>query len=470
MASGNVSDKESVDIFEVVSGETANKKALEELLGFVHSSLTTPKFPEIPEKFAGLERLRELLDYIIMMRNTMYRFAQGDIDAEIKHRGFMAGCLKELQAHLRHLIWYADRLASGDFEQRIDFMGHFAVYFNRMSKEFYGTLKTLREREANLLDLTKDLHLSEERWKLAVTCTQDGVWDIDLMARRAFFSPRLWEILRRPVVRGDVDFDPVSWGGFIHADDLAKWSEIMSSIRDRPITDLGRRYAEFRVMGGDGRYRWIGVHHMIIRNSDRVPCRFVGTCEDIQEQREREDEIRGQATHDQLTKLPNRYLYNDRFLQKMVMAKRNASSIVLILWDLDGFKWVNDTYGHLAGDRLLVVVADLMRGTLRETDTLARFGGDEFVMLLSCPRGHEKEAAVLTTGRIYEVLNKPLNVGVEKVSIGASCGISFFPTHTTDGDELFSLADSALYRAKSSGKNRAVIWVSESSKDRQSPA
>jgi diguanylate cyclase (GGDEF)-like protein len=470
MAPENIPGAEPINVLDSAS-EATLKKMLEDLPKFVYGLLTSPKFqPEVPESLTGLDSLQEIIDYVAMIRNTAYHFAQGDIDADIKQKGFMAGCLKELQAHLRHLVWYADRLASGDFEQRIDFMGHFAAYFNRMSKEFYDTLKALRDNEANLLKLTRELHLSEERWKLAVTCTQDGVWDIDLTTRRAFFSPRLWEILRMQVIKDDIDFDPVTWGGFIHTDDIAKWVEIINSVNNRAITDLGKRYTEIRVMGGDERYRWIGVHHMIISNSEGMPCRFVGTCEDIQERREREEEIRTQATHDQLTRLPNRYLYNDRFLQKMVMAKRNASSIALILWDLDGFKWVNDTYGHLAGDRLLVVVADLMRASLRETDTLARFGGDEFVMLLSCHRGHEKEVAARTTDRIFEMLKEPIDIGVEKVRIGASCGISFFPRHTTDGEALFSLADRALYKAKSSGKNRAVIWASERSKDKKAPA
>jgi diguanylate cyclase (GGDEF)-like protein len=209
---------------------------------------------------------------------------------------------------------------------------------------------------------------------------------------------------------------------------------------------------------------------MVIVNSDGVPRRFVGTCEDIQELREHEDEIRQQATLDQLTKLPNRYLYNDRFLQKMVMAKRDSSSLVLILWDLDGFKWVNDTYGHLAGDRLLVVVAEMMRNSLRESDTLARFGGDEFVMLLTSPKGLEETVVTNATARIFNILSEPLDIGGEKVKIGASCGVSFFPKHTSDGEVLFNLADKALYRAKKTGKNKAVIWDAKKTRPKKTKA
>jgi diguanylate cyclase (GGDEF)-like protein len=251
----------------------------------------------------------------------------------------------------------------------------------------------------------------------------------------------------------------VAWGSHIHPDDLPKWAEVVNAPRGGKImNEQGKQYSEFRVIGGDGKYRWVGVHHMVIVNNDGAPRRFVGTCEDIQEMREHEDEIRKQATLDQLTKLPNRYLYNDRLLQKMVMAKRNATSLVLILWDLDGFKWVNDTYGHLAGDRLLVVISEIMKASLRETDTLARFGGDEFVMLISSYRDQEEDVAKLATSRIFNALKEPLDVGVERVRIGASCGVSFFPRHTSDGEVLFNLADKALYEAKKAGKNRAVVW------------
>jgi diguanylate cyclase (GGDEF)-like protein len=430
----------------------------EDLLNLFFDMMYSPRFPLIPDWARDIERIEEIEEYIRIIREGAYNFAHGDLSAEVKGKGFLIGCFKELQANLRHLTWFAKRVASGDYDQQIDFMGDFSEYFNRMARDFYEALKSLRESEADLLKITKELHLSEERWQLAVSCTQEGVWDIDLTTRKVFFSPRFCEILRMPIVHEDIDFDPVRWGGFVHPDDLQKWAEIVNSAGRKLMADMGKQYVEFRVMGGDGKYRWLGMHHMAIVNSDGVPRRFVGTCEDIQELREREDEIRKQATLDQLTKLPNRYLYNDRFLQKMVMAKRDASSLVLILWDLDGFKWVNDTYGHLAGDRLLVVVADLMRNSLRESDTLARFGGDEFVMLLSSPKGQEVAVVNRATSRIFSAMREPLDIGVEKVKIGASCGVSFFPKHTNDGEVLFNLADTALYHAKRTGKNKSVIW------------
>jgi diguanylate cyclase (GGDEF)-like protein len=416
----------------------------------------------VPRKKKGLnavKRFVEIARYVGTLRGDAYCFAHSGLPRELEGRGFLTGCFEELQTNLRRCVWFAKRSVSEDRDRQIDFKGNLSEYFNRMSGDFHEALKSLRESEANLLKITKELQKSEERWQLAIACTQDGVYDIDLCTKKAFLSPRAWEILRKPVIRHDVDYDPVKWGHFIHPDDLGKWDEIVNMSGDGGrINDQSKHYFEFRVMGGDGKYRWGGINHMVIVNAAGIPRRFVGTLEDIQEMREREDEIRKQATLDQLTKLPNRYLYNDRLLQNIVMAKRNVTSLVLILWDLDGFKWVNDNYGHLAGDRLLVTVAALMRSSLREIDTLARFGGDEFVMLITSYRGHEEKVANLTVSRIFDALSEPLDIGGEKVQIGASCGISFFPRHTNDGEVLFNLADKALYEAKKTGKNKAVIW------------
>lgn len=451
-------------------GETTDsRRVIDELLSFFRFALTKSKFPEIPADLAQDEVFQEIVDYLAMLRENLYRFSRGDLSGQIRHKGFVAGSMKELQAHLRHITWHLDRLASGDFQQHLDFMGEFAESFNRMSTQFYDALSALRESEANLLKLTEELHINEERWKLAVACTQDGIWDIDLTARTAFFSSRLWEILRRPGRPEELAFDPEQWRNSIHPDDREKWDGVMRKTSERVTAEWGREYTEFRIRGGDERFRWIGVYHMLLADEDGKPYRYVGACEDIQEKREREENIRIQATHDQLTGLPNRYLYNDRLRQQMVMAKRNDSSLILVVWDLDGFKAVNDTYGHLAGDQLLIAVAQRLHSCLRETDTLARFGGDEFVMLLSSSRGHETEVAVQMTTRILESLKSPIDVGPGKVRIGASCGISFFPKHSTVGEELFDMADKALYKAKHAGKNRAQVWIPPKSGDVAKP-
>jgi diguanylate cyclase (GGDEF)-like protein len=451
-AKGPSSEKGEGSI-ESLCGETL------ELLSFIKTVLTSPRVPEASARFAQDAVFSEVLGYVDMVRKSVFSLAKGKIEFNIEMRGFLGGCLKELQSNLRHMTWFVERMGNGDFDQTMDFMGDFSNAFNRLNTDFKNTIEALKASEANLIKTTSELHVSEERWKLAVACTQDGVWDVDLRMGRAYFTQRMWEILRRPPRSDYVYFEERYWLRYVYPDDREKLVSEIKGATNKIGSEMNRRYTEFRVRCGDGQFRWMGAHHMLITDGEGVPFRIVGACEDIQERRQREDAIRIQATHDKLTGLPNRYLYVDRLAQQIVMAKRNESSLVMIVWDLDGFKHVNDTHGHLAGDALLVAVGDIMKASLRETDTVARFGGDEFVMLLSSARGQERAVASLISGRIFDALKPLVNLGDISVRIGASGGVSFYPEHSTDPEELFNMADTALYYAKKHGKNMAKEWA-----------
>lgn len=451
-------DEPSPGITEKTESPLIEEMSVRELLGVVSAFLTAAKAPLVRQEFLADEVFAAVVENLTTLRDTLSRFSRGDLTCPVKGRGFLIGCLKELQAHLQHLTWHAERLSKEDFVQRVEFMGNFADSFNAMADKLYEAMNARRENEARLLSLTEELHASEERWKLAVNCSQDGIWDIDIATKRAYFSPRLLEILHGIEKETETIFDEGKWRAHILPDDLPVWDNVMRRVNETS-GESDRHYFELRLRGEDGRYRWVGAHYMLICDAQSRPNRFMGAIEDIQERRERDDLIRIQATHDNLTGLPNRYLYNDRLAQQMVMAKRTQAALIMGLWDLDGFKAINDTFGHLAGDQLLREVARKMVSCLREVDTLARFGGDEFVMLLSCSRGEEANVAMRMTTRIFEALRGPIDVGEARVIARASCGISYYPKHTTDAEILFELADKALYTAKRTGKNRVQIWI-----------
>ncbi len=286
-----------------------------ELLSYVLEALSDDAFPETPAAFAADETFARIRGTLLSLRESLFRFSKGDIRVNVDQTGYLTQCVKNLQAQLRHLTWHAGRLADGAYKHP-DFMGNLFESFNEMAREFYNTLHALRESEANLVRVSKEAHANEERWKLAATCTQDGIFDIDLVTGRAFLSPRLLEIVKQPQeVDEDVMFDPQVWSRFFHPDDRERWNGRIGEARafagDKYVV-----YAETRVKGGDGEYRWIAANYMILKDKSGEPYRFVGAVEDIQERREREDAIRMQATHDQLTGLPNRYLYNDRLARR----------------------------------------------------------------------------------------------------------------------------------------------------------
>lgn len=176
----------------------------------------------------------------------------------------------------------------------------------------------------------------------------------------------------------------------------------------------------------------------------------------LAESRAAEARIRHLAQHDPLTELPNRALLSDRLGQALVAAKRDARRLAVIFIDMDNFKPINDTLGHAVGDRLLQQIASRLRTSLRESDTVARIGGDEFVVLLrNVTDGPDAQAVA---DKLREVLIQPFVVDSHTLVVGASIGVALYPDHGSEALELFRHADEAMYRAKRDGRNRVQIF------------
>lgn len=167
--------------------------------------------------------------------------------------------------------------------------------------------------------------------------------------------------------------------------------------------------------------------------------------------RNAEQQMRFMATHDDLTKLPNRSLIKERIEQALLQHARHNEPLALLFIDLDGFKEVNDQFGHDAGDELLLKLAALLQSAVRKSDTVARFGGDEFVILLTGLL-HRDDAAIVAQ-KILASLAAPLMLSVGQVQVGASIGIAVYPEDGTDSTSLLKVADSLMYRIKQQGKN-----------------
>jgi diguanylate cyclase (GGDEF)-like protein/PAS domain S-box-containing protein len=185
---------------------------------------------------------------------------------------------------------------------------------------------------------------------------------------------------------------------------------------------------------------------------------FLCVQQDVSEKKELERKIEFLAYHDVLTGLPNRSLFNDRMQQAMSQAKRNKTGFSLLYVDLDGFKEINDSHGHAAGDQLLQLVAERLRTCVREGDTVARLGGDEFIVLLddvSSDYGLKNVAH-----KIIDAIARPYELDVCPARITASIGISRYPGDAVLTEKLMSCADEAMYMAKHAGKNRYSMWYS----------
>jgi diguanylate cyclase (GGDEF)-like protein/PAS domain S-box-containing protein len=190
---------------------------------------------------------------------------------------------------------------------------------------------------------------------------------------------------------------------------------------------------------------------------DLNKCKVVfSIARDISERKKAEETIRRQAYHDALTGLPNRMLFKDRLTEAILHARRHDRMLGLLFLDLDRFKNINDTLGHIVGDRLLQGVAERLGSCLQEEDIIARLGGDEFTVLL--PQINRLEDAVKTAQRILEALKAPFRFDGHDLHINASIGIALYPSDGEDAEVLLRNADTALYRAKEKGRNTYQLY------------
>jgi diguanylate cyclase (GGDEF)-like protein/PAS domain S-box-containing protein len=197
----------------------------------------------------------------------------------------------------------------------------------------------------------------------------------------------------------------------------------------------------------------------VVKDESGVVQQFVAMVADITQRKLDEEKITYQANYDQLTNLPNRTLFMDRLTQLVLEGKRAKTSVGLMFVDLDGFKAINDTLGHDAGDQLLIEASRRLEKCVREADTVARLGGDEFTVIM--PLIDNFEAAAIVAGRIITSLGEPFNLDGREGRISASIGISILPSQASTASELLHNADVAMYQAKRSGKAKYEIYRPE---------
>jgi diguanylate cyclase (GGDEF)-like protein/PAS domain S-box-containing protein len=209
----------------------------------------------------------------------------------------------------------------------------------------------------------------------------------------------------------------------------------------------------------DGTLFWNDFHVAPMRDADGVLTHFVGVIDDVSERQRYEEQLAYRATHDELTGLPNRQLLHDRLQQAILNAERYGREVAVVFVDLDDFKLVNDSLGHGAGDVALKSVAARLRAIVRDTDTVGRFGGDEFVIVLTEQTDEDGMRQVIE--RISAALSQPIELGGVQHVLTPSLGHCRYPEAGDDAETLLKHADMAMYQAKRMGRNRAVAYQSE---------
>lgn len=298
-----------------------------------------------------------------------------------------------------------------------------------------------------------ELAESEARWKFALEGSDAGVWDWCVDPGTVQLSRRSREILH--IDQDAVPGTPQELYKHVHPDDLPA---VMSAIQAHLEGSTPNYCLEHRVRDGRGGWSWILARGMVAkRDASGKPLRMVGTFSDITERKLKEASVAHQASHDALTGLPNRPLFFDRLRQALARARREQLQLAVLFFDLDRFKPVNDTWGHRVGDLLLKAVARRVEDCLRESDTVARVGGDEFVVLLT--RVANEDDAVRVAESIRKALEQPFTIEGHVLEISCCVGVATYPSHAGEAETLVRMADAAMYAAKASGRNSVKVNV-----------
>lgn len=299
---------------------------------------------------------------------------------------------------------------------------------------------------------------SEERFALAVQGAEDGIWDWDLAQHTLYLSPRWKAILGYKDHELPTTID--AWLAAVHPEDLDLVRDLL--IFADPHPNIRQ---EYRMMHREGHEIWVLCRGVVIRDpSNDLPLRAAGSQTDITQRKLTEEALRDSLTRDPVTELPNRALFLDRLDQALLKRRNQESQVTILLLDIDGFKLINEKYGHAAGDDILRQIAQRILSSLRQTDTLARLGNDEFAILLL--EIEEQQQAQFAIERIKTVLDAPINIGHQTLNISYSMGVKNVQQGETQADEMLIDAENALGHAKERGGNQ-IQTVDKKTKGRR---
>ncbi len=363
---------------------------------------------------------------------------------------------------MQYLNGMTRRIAGGGLETEIainsnDEFHDLALNFNYMRNAIREKNQALKDYSDNLeqkvLARTKALkeantHLEKSQANLSEAQHIAGVGSWELMRRdgQLEYSDEFSRIFAAPTHASSLTHEDLI--NRVHPDDReeihALWGRLLNSPRPYKM--------DYRLQLPDSTIRHLHESAVLVVDTEGDPVRIHGTVQDITERKRLEEKIHRQATYDELTGLPNRILFHDRLRRALARAERKRYKICVMYMDLDEFKQVNDTFGHNMGDRLLEQVGLRLLECIRETDTAARMGGDEFTAILTelCNRSDVERIGK----KIIQRISVPYRLAGQQIHIGVSIGVAMYPSDGDNLDILLKHADKAMYFAKGSSENK----------------
>ncbi|NQW09236.1 MAG: EAL domain-containing protein [Alphaproteobacteria bacterium] len=313
---------------------------------------------------------------------------------------------------------------------------------------FVATFSDVTERK----NAEQALRDSEQRYALAATGSNDGLWDWDLVNNRIYLSERWKEMLG--CAEDEIGDGAEEWFSRIHPEDVQR----VTAQLDTHLSDVTSHFeSEHRVRHRDESYRWMLVRGLAVRDGPGGANRIAGSMTDITDRKRAEEQSIHDALHDSLTGLPNRTLFLERVRQALSRVRRTPSARFAVIYlDLDRFKVVNESLGHAHGDDLIIAAARRLEQSLKFGDTVARLGGDEFAILLEDVA--DKEEATSIADILQKALSAPFTLGTKEIFTTASMGIAHSGEEYLRPEDILRDSELAMYRAKELGKARSVAF------------
>lgn len=322
-----------------------------------------------------------------------------------------------------------------------------------------------RETEKQRQHAILAMHQSEERFQLVARATNDAIWDWDMRTNLVWWNDGVQTLFG--YTKDQVGHDQTWRLECIHPEDR---NRIAAGLNVFSETHTQFWSEEYRFRRADGSYATVIDRGSIIRDEQHRAVRMIGSMMDITERKRAEERIQYLSYHDALTDLPNRALFEDRLPQALSLAQRNQQLVAVIILDLDRFKNINDTLGHTVGDRLMRAVAERLASRMRGSDTVARFSGDGFALLLTqlSRTGDIARIAARAKGDAIEIVEgiltgfkSPFEIGGLELFVSASVGISVYPHDGDNTHALLQNAGVALTRVKERGGDGYEFYSAE---------
>lgn len=320
-------------------------------------------------------------------------------------------------------------------------------------EELSATEGELRAQYDELQSNEEALRNSEEKFRLAIEGANDVIWEWNLETREFFASDKWFEVTGYETIKRLSLKDLKT---YIHRDDIAKaFKEFKAHI------DCNNDFykSEFRIKLRDGNYRWVFNRGKALRNSENKAVKLAGSLTDISERKHIEEQIKFMAYYDTLTGLPNRALFIMSLEEELKKARLQKNSGGVLFLDLDNFKNINDTLGHDYGDRLLEATAERLKSVINGRNLISRFGGDEFILLIPDTEG--EEYIIKVTDKLMNIFREPLYIYDKRIYITGSIGMAVYPKDGESVSVLLKNADTAMYKAKATGKNKYAFFDKE---------